>query len=101
MNNMNKNDPVSTKIKIDDGKMFIGRSQDCTPIAEYAKAMHNAGNHGSSEMRHAAKIPLIIIEKYMNDNGVTFQEVMNDQSHLRKIVNDPDNKMFRIWPGRI
>jgi hypothetical protein len=93
--------PVSTKIKIDDGKMFIGRSQDCTPIAEYAKAMHNSGNHGGKEMRHAAKIPLVIIETYMNVHGVTFQEVMNDEKHFRQMLNDPDLKQFRIWPGRV
>lgn len=92
---------IDTKFDFADGKMFIGRSQDYTPIAEFTKAMHNSGNHGSSEMRHAAKIPNVVIEKYMNDHGVTFQEVMNDQRHLRAIVNDPDNKMFRIWPGRV
>lgn len=92
---------VSTDFEFHDGKMTIARTQDCTPIAEFTKAMHNSGNHGGSEMRHAAKIPLVIIEKYMNDHGVTFQEVMNDEKHFRHMLNDPDFKMFRIWPGRV
>ncbi len=90
---------VATQIIIADDKMHIGRSQDCTPIAELAHAMHKEGMHGSSDMRHAAKLPLVIVEKYCNENGITFSEFMSNQTHIRRMCNDPDNKMFRIWHG--
>ncbi len=92
---------VATRIVIADDRMHIQRTQDCTPIAERAKAMQNEGLHGSSEMRLAATIPNVIIEKYMNENGVSFAEVIGDPVHMRRIVNDPANAMFRVWPGRI
>lgn len=92
---------LSTTFKEQDGRLFIGRSQDCTAIAEDAKRRHNAGEHGSSEMKHAARLPNIIIEKYMNDHGVSFAEVMANPVHIKRMVEDPDNAAFRIWKGRI
>lgn len=94
-------DELKTRIHLDGEKMHIQRQQDCTPIAEYAKRASIEGLHGSSEMRHVAKIPNVIIEKYCNERGVSFAEVIGDPAHMRRIVNDPDNAMFRIWPGKI
>ena len=92
---------LSTKIIEKDGRMFYGRSQDCTSIAEFTKAQHNAGNFGSSEIRHAAKIPSIIIEQYCNDHHLLFSEVIGNPEHMRRICNDPKNAMFRIWKGKV
>lgn len=84
-----------------DGKVFIAQTQDCTAIAERAKRLHNEGRHGSSDFKHAATIPDVILERYMNEHNVTYAELMGNPEHFRRICNDPDNKMFRIWPGRI
>lgn len=92
---------LATKIVVQDDKMFVGRSQDCTPIAEFAKRQHNAGFHGSSEMRHAAKIPNVIIEQYCNDRQLLYSEVMRDPVHIKRICNDPKNAAFRIWKGAL
>lgn len=92
---------VSTRIILDGAHMHTIRSQDCTPIAERAYAMHKEGMHGSNEMRLAASIPMVIIEKYCNENGVQFHEFMSDEVHMRRICNHPDNKMFRVWPGKL
>lgn len=92
---------VQSRIIIEGDLMHTITTQDCTDIAERAHAMHKEGMHGSSEMRLAATIPNVIIEKYLNEHGVSFAEFMADQTHMRRICNDPDNKMFRIWPGVI
>lgn len=92
---------LRTKIVEQDGKLFVGRSQDCTPIAEYATRQHNAGAFGTSEMKHAARLPNIIVEKYLNDNGVTFEQFMADPAHIKRIVEDPANAAFRIWKGKL
>ena len=84
-----------------DGKIVIAQTQDCTPIAEHAKRLHNAGQHGSSDMRLAAVIPNVILEKYMNENHVTYAELMTNREHMRRICNDPANSAFRVWPGRL
>lgn len=92
---------LKTTVTTEDGRLYIGRSQDCTPIAEHAKALHNEGLHGSSDMRLAAEIPYVIAEKYCNDRGIGFPEFMADPKHIKAICNDPDNKMFRVWPGQL
>lgn len=92
---------IATRIVLQDDKMFIGRTQDCTPIVEVCKAAHNAGQFGSSEMRHAARIPNVIIERYCNDHHVLYSDVIGNPEHIKRICNDPDNAMFRIWPGRL
>lgn len=92
---------LDTRFEVEDGRLFVGRSQDCTPIAERAKRMHNEGQHGSSEMRLAADIPYVIAEKYCNDNGVTFAEFMSNPVHIKRVVMNPDNAMFRVWKGAI
>ena len=92
---------VSTTFKEQDGRLFIGRTQDCTAIAEDAKRRHNAGEFGSSEVKHAARLPNIVIEAYMNETGVSFEEVMGSEVHIKRIVQDPKNDAFRIWKGAL
>jgi hypothetical protein len=92
---------LHTSFAEQDGKLVIAQTQDCTPIAERAKALHNAGAFGSSDMKHAATIPDVILNKYMNEHKVSYQELMNNPEHIRRICNDPDNAMFRIWPGKL
>lgn len=92
---------LDTRFHIHDGKMTVQRTQDCTPIAEYAKARSNEGHHGSSEMKLAASIPFVMVEDYCNRNGIEFSEFMNSQEHKKRLLNDPSLSYFRIWPGRV
>lgn len=92
---------VDTVIALEDGALITGTVQDCTPIAERAKAMHNAGLHGSSDMRLAASVPMVMIEKYCNDNGITYADFSRGQEHKKRLLGDPALAHFRIWKGKI
>lgn len=92
---------VQTVMHEEDGKTVFERVQDCTPIADLTKSLHNEGAHGSGEMKHAAKIPMVLIEKYCNLNGITFREWIGNEHHIRAMCNDAALKDFRIWPGRV
>jgi hypothetical protein len=94
-------DAVHTRIHVHGETTTFERIQDCTPIVEHAQALHKEGFHGSTEMRHAASLPLVIIEKYCNEQNIDLREFMCNPDHIRRVVNNPDNSMFRIWPGRI
>lgn len=96
-----KDGPVQTRMHEEDGKTVFERVQDCTPIAERTKALHNEGMHGSSELKHAASLPFVLVERYCNDNGITFQEFCNGQEHIRRMLNDPSLTAFRVWKGRV
>ena len=95
------NEPKTRIIMHSDDHQTIVRSQDCTPIAEYAKRQNNAGFYGTSEMKHATRIPNVIIEKYCIENGVSFADCLADPIHSKRIVENPDNAAFRIWKGRL
>jgi hypothetical protein len=92
---------IGTKFHFHDGAMTVQRTQDCTPIVEHTKALQRAGHTGSSEMKHAAKLPFVIVETYCNVNGITFAEFMQNNVHIKRVLNDPNLADFRIWQGRV
>lgn len=94
-------DGSKTIIAMQDGALITGTVQDCTATAEDAKARHNAGMFGSSDMRHAGRYDGVMIEKYLNENKITWGEFAQSQDHKRRFLMNPDNSHFRIWKGRI
>lgn len=92
---------VKTVIALEDGALVTGTVQDCTAIIDNAKAMHNEGHHGSSDMRLAARVPFVVVEKYCNDKGITFQEFSQQEMHKVAFLNDPDYRSLRVWGGRV
>lgn len=98
---INNGNGTQTVVALQDGALITGTVQDCTPIVEHTKALHNAGYVGSSEMRLAAKLPDVIVEKYCNNKGITFHEFMRDKSHIRNMLSDPALAHFRVWKGKV
>lgn len=92
---------LETRFHHEDGKLVTQRTQDCTAIAEHTTALHNEGLHGSSDFKHAAKIPLVFVEAYCNQNNIHFAEFMSNKEHIKRLVNDPALATFRIWKGRL
>jgi len=83
-------------------RSVIERVQDCEPALERAKALHNAGltHSADREWVHAASIPNVLVEKYLNDHGITFVEFCRNEDHMRRLLNDAELSGFRIWKGR-
>lgn len=79
---------------------IIERIQDVEPQLNICKALHNEGIHGTEHMKHAARIPNVIIEQYLNTNNITMYEFMNNEDHIKRMLNDPSLSHFRIWKGR-
>lgn len=92
---------VKTIIKLQGEDLVTGTVQDCTPILEDAQARQNAGFVGTSEMKHAARLPMVVVETYCNVNGITFDEWMANPVHIKRMLSDPDLSGFRIWRGAV
>lgn len=94
---------VATRIDFKDGLMVVERLQDVEPILKQVKRLsdENGGKSASGELYHAARLPMIVVEQYCNNNGITFQEFMGNQEHIRRMVNDPALSKFRVWEGRV
>ena len=83
------------------GTVTFEAKQDVGAILEDAKRRHLDGATGTSEMKHAARIPLIVVDKYCNDHGIEFREFIGNKAHVRAMCNDPALSGFRVWPGRV
>jgi len=93
---------VTTTVALEDGALISGTTQDCTPIADWCKSRHNEGFTGpSSDMKLAASIPFVMVEKYLNDNHLTMRELAQDQAHIKRLISDPALAHFRVWNGRL
>ena len=92
---------LETHVILQGDDLVTGTVQDCTPILEDAKARHNAGLTGTSEMRHAARFPVEAVEAYCNTNGITFEEWTSNPVHLKRMLSDPALSGFRIWSGAV
>lgn len=79
----------------------IERIQDCTSILDHATALRNEGVHGDREMRHAAHFPAVIVERYCNETGITFEEFLANDEHPLAMMRDPALAGFRVWNGRV
>jgi len=94
-------DGTQTVVALEDGNLVTGMVQQCAPIADITKYLHNTGQHGSSDMRLAASIPLVFVEKYLHDNRITMHEFTQSQDHKKRLLGDPALAAFRVWNGRI
>jgi hypothetical protein len=78
---------------------------DVAPILERNKAMatHNDGYSKSREMRRVASIPLILLQKWKNEEGWDPWNT-SDPDVQRKLalkLDDPEYQWLRTAPGRV
>ena len=84
-----------------DDQFAIEARQDVTPLLDINKRQANDGDGytPSREMRHIARIPNVVIEKWLNEYGVN----IFNKDHLpavKRLLNDPDWRYLRISGGR-
>lgn len=92
---------MQTQFHAQDESIVVASAQDVEPIIDSCRDRQDRGMVGSSEMRHAARIPMVVIEHYCNRLGISFQDWCRDKSHVKRMLNDPDLKAFRIWHGAV
>jgi len=61
---------LQTKIKEEDNKVVISRTQDVQSILDYNKEKQIAGTVARSDMRHVGQIPFVVVEKWMSESGL-------------------------------
>jgi hypothetical protein len=80
-------------------KLTVRRVQDVEPIVERNKALANdAPTTWQRDMHHVASIPLVIIEKVKNEQGI---DLLKDAVAMKRFLNDPDNAFLRTKRGRV
>lgn len=91
------------KYDLSDDRHVIHRSQDCEPIVDEVKRIKEVSD-GRSETGlgyFVGRIPGIIVEQYLKEKNVTMGEFINDDSHVKNILSNPDYKKFRVFEGKM
>lgn len=86
-----------------DDRLTVETVQDVEPILEANKRQfdHDDRRFKSEAFNHVARVPLVVLEQWARDKGITYQELMNNDAVMRRFLNDPDNKFLRTKPGKI
>jgi hypothetical protein len=90
---------VQTFTGLVDGRMVINRAQDVEPVLDLLSGMRQITNGKGETFWWVGEIPNAIVEKYLNENGVTYQEFLADKTHVNRILKNPDYKKFRVLEG--
>ena len=87
----------------DGDKTIIQRVQDVEPIIENNKRLQAEGKGYSSsrELRRIASIPMVVVERWIQEDGVNFMALGKQEKsvYLRKKLNDSDNRAWRNSDG--
>jgi hypothetical protein len=85
-----------------DGSVVVASEQDTGAILDLNRAMatENDGYSPSRDLRRAASIPLILVAKWLHEEGWdAFDPACGDR--LKKKLNDADYLWLRTAPGRL
>jgi hypothetical protein len=74
-------------------RMVLVTEQDVTGIVDYCAA--KAHEPASKDMKHVAEIPLAVVERMMQEGS------WNDPAAIKRWLNNPDNRAFRVWQGQV
>ena len=96
---------VQTGIAIDEGsnQLVTIERQDCTDVLERNKKFKNSGMDGytpSRDMRHAASIPNIILDKWLKEEGIRWWDSADTPKLMAKL-DDPEWAHLRTSAGHL
>lgn len=92
---------MQTEITQQDGKIVVCYTSDLGPMLRWAKACRDQNAAGSKEYKHVGVLPRARIEDYCAHMGVSFEEFMQDDTHIIRLMENPDFSKLRVWKGRI
>ena len=55
----------------------------------------------SKEFKHAAYVPHFVYDQWLRDAKAAGHPGVIDKKVMKAWCNDPDNAMFRTWPGQL
>lgn len=74
---------------------------DLDTVAKHCADLRAMGHTGTKDVKLAASVPAFFVQKYINDNGITFKEFMREKGHIDRFLADPAIAHFRVWQGRV
>lgn len=91
-------DPIAQKHEIwmeEDGQAVLYAEQDVEPVIDLARDLRDCGGNRQLDLRHVAEVPLVFVDQAMREGWY------HDQAAWRRFLNEHQNRVFRIWEGRL
>lgn len=94
---------IKTYHRVEGGRDVYLREQDCEPIVNEVKRIKEVSDgRGDTSLGYfVGKIPGEIVEKYLQEKGVSYHDFIVNPEHVKRIMNNPDYKKFRIFEGKM
>lgn len=94
---------IKTRLWFDDGDITVERIQDVEPVLERNKRLQNEPQKLAGSFRHIGSIPNVILERWMNEEGVGVLRMDKQEFHqfIMRKLKDPDNRWLRTSDGRL
>jgi hypothetical protein len=85
-----------------DGTLVVHRTSDVEPILEDNKRLYslNDGYTPSRELRRAATVPNVILEKWKNELGIDYTD-KNDWPKIMALLDSNEYLYLRTAPGTL
>ena len=87
-------DVLQTRIKQEDDKVVVSRSQDVQAILDYNKEKQIAGTKAHSEMRHVGQIPFVVVEMWLRESGLKLGSQEFAQYVKKKLMSGEYSKLI-------
>ena len=93
------------------GEYIVHTQQDCSVILDQARLMRDLHDTPGKELRLAGYVPDIFMDDILRKgrslcrdakglvNGKQLDEYITRE--IKRFLNDPENKAFRVWEGRL
>lgn len=81
--------------------VHVERMDDLKAVADHCAGLRGIGATGSKEMKHVARVPEVLVMKYINDAGITWAQFIRDPKHAERFLADPALQAFRVWEGHL
>jgi ribosomal protein S8 len=90
-----------TVATLQDDQIILTTKQDVSDIVEANKQQVNAATKKvDSVMTHVARIPNTVID-VLNKMGIMRGFMVTDEKRFKAWLNDPDNRVWRTYPGSV
>lgn len=91
---------VFTRAFQDGDEIRLVRAQDAEPILESAQHLRSNGLTGSADFRHVGRIPAVVLEGWLNEAGVSFNDHKAVEEIIHRKLLDGDFAKLRVHEGR-
>ncbi len=85
---------VKTKIKQEDNKVVVSRSQNIQEILDFNREKQIDGHNRNSEFRHVCGIPFVELEKWLHESGLQLGSQEFAQYIKKKIISGDYSKLM-------